>query len=288
MKTTKLIVCIVICALFSSIVQSQIISNSKPITNEGEYSTPVWSPDGQKILFTDNHNDALYVLKIGTKPKISKVKSAQGIGYLANWTPDSKNIIFRAKPKGGTFSDVQVKSINLKTRKEKILKDVHPNSTKINKSNKDLIVYINQETLKLEAKEGINGTPWIISKEDGQFYHPIVSPDQQSVIVHNGPMIYLYSIYKSQERKELGVGIASSWLPDSKGVITFEDQSNDGHNVTSSDLYFVSTISLNKKQLTSTKDRIEMWGDVSPDGKRIAFSDEKTGKIFIADFKLKN
>ncbi|MHA7058307.1 TolB family protein [Aquimarina sp. M1] len=290
MKTTKLIVCTVICALLSSIVQSQIISNSKPITNEGEFSTPIWSPDGQKILFTDHHNDALFVIDI-SKNNIKKIKKGQGIGYLPYWSADGKSVIFREKPEGGTFSDVQVKSINLLTGKEATLKDVYPNSVKTRisyKSNKNLIVYINQKTLKLEAREGIQGKPWVISKEDGQFYHPIVSPDQKSVIVHDGPTIYLYSIYESQERKELGFGIASSWLPDSKGVITFEDESKDGHSVTASDLYFISTLSLNKKQLTSTKDQIEMWGDVSPDGKRIAFSDEKSGRIFIADLKLKN
>ncbi|WP_299315872.1 hypothetical protein [uncultured Aquimarina sp.] len=287
MKTTKLVICIIVCTLLSSIVQSQTISNSRPITSNGEFSTPIWSPDGQKILFTDHHNDALFVVDLSNN-NIKKIKNGQGIGYLSNWSADGKSVIFREKPKGGTFSDIQVKSINLQTRKEATLKDVHPNSTKTRTSNKNLIVYINQKTLKLEAKEGINGKPWIISKEDGQFYHPIVSPDQKSVVVHDGPIIYKYTIYGDQERKELGVGIASGWLPDSKGVISFEDKSEDGHNVTASDLYFISTISLNKKQLTFTKDQIEMWGDVSPDGKRIAFSDEKSGRIFIADLKFKN
>ncbi|WP_299257377.1 hypothetical protein [uncultured Aquimarina sp.] len=287
MKTTKLVICIIVCTLLSSIVQSQTISNSRPITSNGEFSTPIWSPDGQKILFTDHHNDALFVVDLSNN-NIKKIKNGQGIGYLSNWSADGKSVIFREKPEGGTFSDIQVKSINLQTRKEATLKDVHPNSTKTRTSNKNLIVYINQKTLKLEAKEGINGKPWIISKEDGQFYHPIVSPDQKSVVVHDGPIIYKYTIYGDQERKELGVGIASGWLPDSKGVISFEDKSEDGHNVTASDLYFISTISLNKKQLTFTKDQIEMWGDVSPDGKRIAFSDEKSGRIFIADLKFKN
>ncbi|WP_405205554.1 hypothetical protein [Aquimarina sp. LLG6339-5] len=291
MKPKKLMGCIITCVLLSTIAKSQIITNSTPITKEGEYSTPVWSPDGQKILFTDHHNDELFVVDLIHENKVTKVKHGQGIGYLANWSTDGESIIFKEKPKGGFFSEARVKSINLQTKKETILNEIHPNSSKTGmskKSNKNLIVYINQETLKLEAKKGIDGKPWVISKEKGQYYHPVVSPDQKSVIVHDGPMMYLYSIYNNQKRKELGVGIASGWLPNNEGVITFEDQSEDGHSVTASDLYFISTISLNKKQLTSTKDKIEMWGDVSPDGKRIAFSDEKSGKIFIADFNLKN
>ncbi|SEL78485.1 WD40-like Beta Propeller Repeat [Aquimarina amphilecti] len=291
MKPKTLIACIVFCSWLSQPIQSQSISNSKPITEEGEYSTPVWSPDGQKILFTDHHNDELFVIDLIHENKITKVKNGQGIGYLANWSTDSKSIIFREKPKDGLFSDILVKSINLKTKAEKTLNNVHPDNTDLSlqkKSNKNLIVYINLQTLKLEAKEGINGKPWVITKEEGQYYHPIVSPDQKQVVVHEGPNIYLYPIYKKQERISLGYGLASSWLPNNNGVITFEDKSIDGHTISASDLFYISAKTVSKTQLTNSNDIIETWGDVSPDGKRIAFSDEKSGRIFIADLNFKN
>ncbi len=293
MKTIKLLMCIILCTTIGSHLQSQSkLTNITPVTGKGEFSTPVWSPDGNKLLFTDHNYDALYIVDLNTSNnKIEKIKTAQGIGYLADWSADSKSIIFREKPMAGTFSDVRVKSIDLTTKKEKIVKNLHPDNTKMiskAKSSENLIVYINQETLKLEAKEGINGKPWIITKEEGEFYHPIVSPDQKSVVVHAGANIYMYSVYGKQKVKNLGIGLASSWLPDSSGVVTFEDKSDDGHHVSASELFYISIESSKKIQLTSTKDAIEMWGDVSSDGKKIAYSDEKSGKIFIADLNLNN
>ncbi|WP_299184643.1 hypothetical protein [uncultured Aquimarina sp.] len=291
MKPNKLIMCTILCILFSTIIRSQMISNSTPITKEGEYSTPIWSPDGQKILFTDHHNDELFVIDLVHENKLTKVKHGQGIGYLANWSTDSESVIFREKPKDGLFSDITVKSINLNTRIEKNLTNVHPDNTNLSlnkKSKKNLIVYINLQTLKLEAKEGIDGKPWVITKEAGQYYHPIVSPNQKQVVVHEGPNMYIYSIYKTQKRTSLGYGLASSWLPDNSGVITFEDKSIDGHTISASELFYISATTVSKTQLTNSNDIIETWGDVSPDGKRIAFSDEKTGRIFVADLNLKN
>ncbi len=289
MKTFKLITLTILCCLISVIGYSQsYLTNVTPITSGGDFSTPIWSPNGEKILFTNHENNALFTIELKSK-KLEKVKSGEGIGYLANWSLDSNNIIFREKPIGGTFSNLKVKSINLISKKEKVLAGVHPDNTKMvvqTKSGNHLVVYINQETLKLEAKKGVNGKPWVITKEDGQFYHPIVSPNQEYVVVHQGANMYSYRISGKDQRKDLGIGLASSWLPDSSGVVTFEDKSVDGHTVSASDLFYISARSSKKIQLTATPDTVEMWGDISPNGKQIAFSDEKTGAIFIADFNL--
>ena len=289
MKTFKLLV-VMLCSFTCAIGYSQsYLTNVKPITSGGDFSTPVWSPNGQKILFTNHENSTLFFVDLKKRNKVEKVKSAEGIGYLANWSADSNSIIFREKPEGGTFSNLEVKSINLVSKKEKVLTGVHPDNTKMvtqTKSGNHLVVYINQETLKLEAKQGKTGRSWVITKEDGQFYHPIVSPDQKYVVVHEGANMYSYPISGKGQRKHLGIGLASSWLPDSSGIVTFEDESEDGHDVSASELFYISAKSSKKIQLTATPNTIEMWGDISPDGKKIAFSDEKTGAIFIADFNL--
>ncbi len=267
------------------------MQNVREVTSgTNEYSSPVWSPDGQRILFTDHHNDALYIKDVAGNGAVRKLKSGQGIGYKARWTADGKDIVFYEKQTSPAGARTLVeKSIAVSGGRERVLseaKDTKANRTFSARKSPSLKVYINPETLKLEARKG-NGEPWVITKEEGQFYSPLVSPDGKSVIVNEGANMYLYSIDGKAKRKNLGMGLPSSWLPDGSGILTFEDESKDGHSISGSELYFVAVSNGAKTKLTNTPDRIEMWADVSPDGKRIAFSDEKSGKIYVADLKIK-
>jgi Tol biopolymer transport system component len=270
--------------------QKPSLQNMREVTSgNSEYSRPVWSPDGQKLLFTDNHNDALFIKEMAGNGPVKRLKNGQGIGYKATWAPDSKRIIFYEKQTTSSGGRVLVeKSIDMISCKERVLsenKSTKANRTFSARKSPSLKVYINPETLKLEARKG-NGTPWVITKEEGQFYSPLISPDGKNVIVNEGANMYLYSINGNAKRKNLGVGVASSWLPDGSGILTFEDESTDGHALTGAELYHVATGSGAKTRLTHTPDRIEMWADVSPDGKKIAFADEKSGKIYVADLKF--
>lgn len=49
----------------------------------------------------------------------------------------------------------------------------------------------------------------------------------------------------------------------------------------------ISEKTLQKTQLTYSDDLIETWSKISPDGKKLAFTDEESGKIFIGDLQLK-
>ncbi|MBU2913050.1 MULTISPECIES: TolB family protein [Reichenbachiella] len=282
-------IAIVMLLLSHAKLYGQHLKNVRSVTSNGEYQAPLWSPDGQKLLFTGHHNDELFVLDFKSNQKVEQIRSGAGIGYMADWSMDSKQVIFREQINHSN-TQLRVKSFDLKTREEVELKNVNPLSLRQRKVNpyksEELLVYINLKTLKLEAKRGEDGEPWVITKEEGDFYQPVLSPDQKSVIVHEGAYMYEYAVDGRGERKNLGMGLATSWMPDNAAILTFEDISLDGHSISASDLYFIKTDDKSKTRLTQSDDLIETWGDISPDGKKIAFSDEKTGKIFIADLEL--
>jgi Tol biopolymer transport system component len=292
----KLLVIFVYCSWgLPLIAQQAILNNIRPVSDKGVYTAPIWSPDGTKLLFTDQNYAKLYIMYVDNNHNIDEITSGQGIGYKARWTSNGDSVIFKEKKKGlGNTVQIEFKKIDISTKKMTIEKGLEPDnfymSQKVNGKNNarggNTIVYINHQTLKLEVKAGNNGTPRVISKEQGQFYHPLVSPDGKEVIVHEGANIYVYSVDGNAKRKDLGIGLANSWMPDGSGIITFEDKSDDGHVVSGSELYLIMINDSSKRQLTYTDDVIEIWPDVSPDGRKIAFADEKTGRIFIADINL--
>ena len=271
-------------------LQAQSLKNVRPVTTEGEYLAPVWSPDGSKLLFTGHHNDELFVLDLKNNSNVELIRTGGGIGYHASWSISGDKVIFREMTKEG-LTEREVRSIDIKTKREMVLPNFDPGSLRqpvhnLRKAEEQLIVYINTKTLKLEAKYGKDGTPWVITEEEGSFYEPLLSPNEQYVVVHEGANMYQYAIDGNKPRKNLGRGLATSWHPDSNLVFTFEDSSNDGHNVSASELFAVKMKNSQKLQLTFSKELIETWADVSPNGKQIAFSDELSGQIFIADLEL--
>jgi len=51
--------------------------------------------------------------------------------------------------------------------------------------------------------------------------------------------------------------------------------------ITASDIVVIDAATGARKQITRTPDRLEMYPAWSPDGKRIAYGDERTGSIFV-------
>ena len=153
--------------------QSGRLQNVEAVTDAGEYSNPVWSPDGTQLLFTEAHNEKLFVLNLEGDRRVDKLAEGAGIGYLAAWSANGQQVLYRERDTDTPA--LRVKSIDLATGQQTSLTDVHPDnlrsaSTSARTSDSPLIVYINLETLKLEAKRGLDGTPWVITPEAGQFY----------------------------------------------------------------------------------------------------------------------
>ena len=130
---------------------------------------------------------------------------------------------------------------------------------------------------------------WVIDADgnrtsiyDGYAFLPVLSPDGRRVpfcdILDN---IRVMNI-DGTGMKIIGKGFAPSWVNDTQ--LVFERTTDDGHDYTSGDLYLLN-LDGSAKALTNSADRIELDPSVSPDGKRIVFSDYKSGQIYTADLK---
>jgi Tol biopolymer transport system component len=293
MKNSRLLLLILllICNFFVfSQVKTSQLTNIKIVAQGDNYSLPRWSPSGDKLMFTSSHNNkGIYIVDLKTKA-VNKISDSPNIGYNASWSENGEYIDFQEKKVNQEDNSTyyQTNEINIATGKIIEAKTIASKLLTISKNNLKgepttpaITVYID-DNLKIVAQRGFE--TWIVTREEGQYYHPLISPDGTKVAVHNGSKIYVYDLRKEAAiGQKVGSGLASGWSPDSKSIITFEDESSDGHEIIGSELYEVSTVSGKKTQLTYSKDIIEMWPNISPDGKKVAFADEKTGSIYVAD-----
>jgi Tol biopolymer transport system component len=117
--------------------------------------------------------------------------------------------------------------------------------------------------------------------QKGRFYNPIVSPRGDRVLVHNllGDHMSVIDL-SSGRRTDIGPGISGDWSPGGRRVVCHVAR-DDGHEITESDLFIVDVARGTRWQVTDTPDRLEMHPDWSPDAKRIAYDDARSGSVFI-------
>jgi hypothetical protein len=82
----------------------------------------------------------------------------------------------------------------------------------------------------------------------------------------------------------VGAGTAPAWSPDGR-LLVFERTEDDGHDVVASDLWLYEPGGRGLTRLTATDDRLERRPSFSPDGRRLAFDDDR-GEILIADLEV--
>jgi Tol biopolymer transport system component len=265
--------------------------NTVAITPPGGYSSPKWSPDGKRILFTKMNYVGLYVVDVESK-EITTINKIKGAGFDAIWSEDCKSIYYRHKIYVNDNKKykplIGVKSIDIATK----LITNHPeidingiSSSVHGKSNNDLIIYLDKKTLMVKARTMDNSKKWDITKDERNYFISL-SPDKTKVLVGNHDKMFVYASDGSGLINTLGGGIGGSWSKDSKQIL-FHISEDDGHRTTGSELYLINSDGSNKWQLTITPNFIEEYPDWSPDNKKIAFSDINTGVIYMADL-IKN
>jgi Tol biopolymer transport system component len=235
------------------------LENYKEICCDSLYATkPVWNANGANLLLTGANNRGLYLLTL----------EEQSLSCL-----DPK-IKIKAKPvwlKNGQIIYLKGNTIGMLDQFKYA-----------GACSEDTFLFVNTRRQKIEAT-ATNTSAWEITPEKALYYNPLISPDRKLAVIHLQSEMYLYSTDGSGFIRNLGTGLASTWSPDSKYVFYFLDESSNGHTISNSELFVISSDGQFKQKLTETENFYEMWPAISPDGKKLAFSDEKTGKIFIAN-----
>ncbi|HML23124.1 MAG TPA: hypothetical protein PKD09_15835 [Aggregatilinea sp.] len=75
-------------------------SDARPLTDDGHFGTPVWSPDGERLVFTHsvNYHSALFVAEVETGA-LTQLTGYQN-DIEPSWSPDGSRILFTTSRDG--------------------------------------------------------------------------------------------------------------------------------------------------------------------------------------------
>lgn len=273
----------------SNFIFSQKIEKMSRVDVDGFYTNPIVSPNGKFTLVTGHHFKGVYLLNLKTN-EIIQISDKEGSGYGYSWDNNNETVYFKQKEAKEYFSDSKVYSYSLKTKTTVLMPEIDINMLssyhgKEKNATSQIVVYTNMATLKIEAKDLVTKRSWVITSEEGQYYNALLSPDGKKVAVHKGSDIYVYEVNGTGKGEKIGTGIATSWSPDNQHLLGFLDTSEDGHNVTNSELYLFDSKSLTAKKVSNTEVLLEMFPSFIGKNK-VLFTDDKTGAIYTAKLKI--
>jgi Tol biopolymer transport system component len=288
----------------------------RKLSVEGRFLAPRWSPDGKMLGLTQPGYRGIYVVQTDGSG-LRQISDEDAAGYRFAWSADSKQIAFktrRSDDKGISYA-LKVASADgagSKTIAERqgsmgvpvwessdtlgVLLDGKASAAKLDgavtekaarvKANALSRVggdnrYLCVEDDQVVLVEADGSRKYLTTPDDGQFYDLQLSPKADKALVHNLDG-HLYLIALDGTKTDLGEGTAGSWSPDGKSILCNVSR-DDGNAIVSSDVFLIDVAGKSRKQLTRTEDRIELYASFSPDGKKIAYGDAKSGSIFVQD-----
>ncbi len=314
---------LVAAVLLASVAQAQevkqgSISNVTRLTDDAVmYESPRWSPDGSKIAFTKFGCDELFVMNANGSEKV-QLSNAMGVGYLFQWSADSREILVRDTRWENTTKAIGIRrhaiwSIDLTGKKVRLSEDAEymqpgawrysvTGAKKVAAPDAKLLEQTELAVLPRKAAARVaqlpennisfyfdsenlytvdaNGKKTLIN--EGPSYCPALSPDGKKVAFNQIDDVVVMNI-DGTEKTIIGRGFNPCWVNNNQ--IVFELTTDDGHEYTSGELYLATLNGGNIKKITATDSMIERQPQISPDGTKIIFASYTDGQIYVADFK---
>ncbi len=313
--------CILLLALFFSyglsaqdtekVIPQTIKYGIKKIV-DGHFSNPICSPDGRYITFTSSMQEGIYIMdKEGGG--VRTLVTHTGAGYKYAWSLDNECIAYRGTTFEGSERMQFIAVININDNTDTVLfmfKRLQPPVWRYADNRKNVVFVVNDEVIDsglfpfvADTLKEFTYNPLINTffyYKEGGFYivtegsrninkcdkiegmDPVFSPDRNKFVYAKADELYLYSL-ENKTNVLLDKGCHPFWSPDSKNIV-YQKTSDDGHIITSSDLYIMNLDTKKTECLTNTDDIFESNPFWTNDGKSILFDDEKNGGIYLITF----
>jgi len=288
------------CAFSSANAQLRTSTIEKlPLDPSHQWNQPQFSPDGKYIYFTTLDFNGIWEYSIESKnSRIITVDAHSGFGFALS--TDGKQISYRR-----SMNDERTKE----RLQELVLLDLATGASTIAASGSDVSTptFVENEVAYTAGKKfampsraasvasiilGIENTKIALSGNgkkilldpfgNGSYVWPSLSPDGKRVLAYEmGKGTFVCDVDGANVLL-LGRLDAPTWTRDGKWVVYMDDK-DDGHNITSSEIWASSQDGEQKVQITATDHVLEMYPSCSPTENKIVCS-SMSGELFVIGY----
>jgi len=302
--TISLALISLIALLNFEIVQGQMRTTSVQQLNLGttnQWGFPQFAPDGRSVYFTTASYDGIWNYSISSG-EIRQITSDPRSGYGFAVSRDGQRLAYRRTTINQATKErlQEIVVVTLLDGKSEVIRSsgslsipLFIDGSIITSDDMQSQIKSSSTTGQEVVVGGIEDTKIVLFRErkkqlfdpfgNGRYIWPMLSPQEDRIVAYElsrGTFVCdLSGIVLSQ----LGRRNAPVWTRDGKWIVYMDDR-DDGHQITSSDIYAISREGKQISRLTSTEDTIEMFPNCSPTENKIVFATLR-GEIFILSYE---
>lgn len=263
---------------------------------------PLVSPNGSKLLLTAGKNSGLYLYDIKTQ-NTTQITSKTGAGHQPQFNENGTQIIFRSDDYSQKMRQSSINVYDLKTQKTKVIvenkRGISPAVVASNEfvftENGEINVYGFKSLQKKRSEKTsepvifntnakitlvTNGmTKTIAPLGEVDYIWPSLSPDKSMILFTVPGKGTFVADLDGNIISELGYANAPRWSGNGKWIVYMVDE-DDGHRITSSDIYVCKPDGSAKQKLTEGLNA--MYPCWSKTNDKIVFNTIE-GDIYIAE-----
>jgi len=278
------------------------------VSREGEFfMSPLWSPDGSMIAFTQPRYNGLLTFNIDDG-RIEQITDEESAGFGFSWSEDSRSLLARVSRYEGVRRLTAIKVFSIADKEQEIVLDYRTGISGIPRwaAPDDAVALYSRGQTMIMQTSGDNRSAWqemSIQSESSfvregtmpvrdiesidpfpgeQYLNAVYSPDKRRIVfeVMGGDMYVVNS--DGSGLTNLGLGYRPQWSPDGDYIVYMITE-DDGRNYTASDIYAIRADGTGQIRLTDSPSQLFMNPSWSPDGSRIAFNDMNDGRIYVLE-----
>ncbi|MGM0375799.1 MAG: hypothetical protein ACQEQ0_03405 [Bacteroidota bacterium] len=279
-------------------------------SEEHFYMNAEWSPDGKTFAFSAEKYNGIWISDAGGD-EVRQITSDRSAGFGFSWSPDGRTILARPVLKEGGQRFHQVKLYDVGSGEEDLLVPATRSLERLpvwsqggrkvvmKKEGRKKAVESGKGHLKSRFSEGDKGLNFggalvTVPDRDGSddkdvefpgfdghyVFNCEVSPDGEKMVFEVSGLGLFVSNTDGSDKQNIGRGEHASWMPGSRFVVVTRVE-DDGHTITSGNLFAVDTRTGDYFPLLSGDDVIALKPSVSPQGDKVLFDDPRTGDIYM-------